>query len=236
MSSNELLLNPIAVLHSCFSEKFGTPRQPNLVPAATGQIEMLPPYNNADAFDGLDEFSHLWLIFGFHQHTQHQWTPKVRPPRLGGNAKIGVFASRSSFRPNPLGLSVVKLEDMVVSRGKVLINISGQDMIDGTPIYDIKPYIRYSDSVPSANSAYAEKPPEAILEVQFSSSAQHTIQQLRQRAPHLEALIRQSVSLDPRPGYHEDNNQQRCYGMKILNFDVKFTVNNNNVIVEEISL
>lgn len=143
-------LDPIAYVKSPFTEKFGTPRQSLLAPGAEAQLVLQAPYNNSDCVDGLDQVSHLWLTFIFHQHLGQPWKPKVRPPRLGGNAKLGVFATRTSFRPNYLGLSVVKLERIEIGNDSVVLHVSGVDLVDGTPIVDIKPYVPYADNIGAA--------------------------------------------------------------------------------------
>ena len=141
-----LTLQPIAVVHSPYDEKFSVPRQPNLVAQGKGFIRLLPPFNSPDSVRGLEAFSHLWLIFQFHQIPERGWHATVRPPRLGGNQRIGVFASRATHRPNPIGLSKVKLERIEIANGEVYLHLGSIDLVNGTPILDIKPYIAYADS------------------------------------------------------------------------------------------
>lgn len=236
MATNSYNFSPIGLVHSCYREKFGAPRQPNLVESAKASIEIIPPYNNADAFDGIADFSHIWVIFCFHQHLTHNWKPKVRPPRMGGNHRIGVFASRSSFRPNPIGISAVKLEELEVSDQKILLHISGQDFIDQTPILDIKPYISYADSIADTVNAYANEAPPQKLNVTYSINAQRMIEQLSQRHPELKNLIGEILSLDPRPSYHDQTQKQKSYGMKIYDYDVKFEVDDDYIMVTGISI
>ena len=159
---NRYSLDQVGVIHSCFKEKFATPRQPGLVTAALAQVELIEPFNQIDTVDGLEGFSHIWLSFIFHQTLGQGWKPKVRPPRLGGNKKLGVFATRSTFRPNPLGLSLVKLESIDTSKG-VILHVSGADLIDQTPIVDIKPYLPWVESEPTAQSGFASDEQDGTL-------------------------------------------------------------------------
>ena len=236
MATNSFNFNPIGVVHSCYREKFGVPRQPNLVEAAKASIEIIPPYNDADAFDGISDFSHIWIIFCFHQHLAHEWKAKVRPPRMGGNQRIGVFASRSSFRPNPIGMSAVKLDGLEISKQKIFLHISGQDFIDQTPVLDIKPYISYADAIPNTNDAYANEAPCKKLTVSYSLQAERAMEKLSQQHPELKNLIDETLALDPRPSYHHQAQKQKSYGMKLYNYDVKFEVDNENINITGISI
>src|SRR6478736_5715820 len=160
-------MSPVAVIRTSFGEKFGVPRQPGLAPSAKGRIVFENTYRNPDTLRGIEGFSHLWVIFQF--HLAEGWSPTVRPPRLGGNERVGVFASRSPFRPNPIGLSVVKLERVELDSPEgPVIHVSGVDLVDGTPVLDIKPYVAYSDALPEARSGFAGAPPEASLSVEFA--------------------------------------------------------------------
>lgn len=217
-------LNAIGIVHSPFKEKFGTPRQPGLIPDAHCSIELLPPYNNSEAFQGIEQFSHLWVSFIFHQGWKGEWTPRVRPPRLGGNKTIGVFASRSPNRPNPLGLSVVELVGLREEHNKLYLDIKGADMVEGTPVLDIKPYIPYCDSIGLAKAGYAEQPPLAKLKVVFSEKARQQLQQHKDKYPQLEEFISQVIALDPRPAYKNDDEKGKSYGVKLLDFDVQWQV------------
>ena len=156
MHAEPLTLQPVAIIHTPYREKFSVPRQPNLVADGTGVLELLPPYNQPEAVRGLEQFSHLWLIFQFDQVPTGKWSPTVRPPRLGGNQRIGVFASRATHRPNPLGLSKVELRQVECANGKVLLHLGSVDLVDGTSIFDIKPYLAYADSEPNAQSGFAQ--------------------------------------------------------------------------------
>lgn len=212
----------IAVVRSCYKEKFGIPRQPGLSNSAEAIIELTPPYNQEAYVRELEGFSHIWLIFIFHQHLGKQAKPTVRPPRLGGNKRIGVFASRSSFRPNPVGMSVVKLNKVSIEKNKVQLYVSGADLLDGTPVVDIKPYIHYVDMISDATAAYAEDKPEATLEVIFSEDARGSIDRNLEQYPELEQLIIETISLDPRPAYKDDDS--RIYGLCLYRFNIKWQV------------
>ncbi len=207
---------PIGIIHSCFKEKFGIPRQPGLAPAARAQLELLPPYNDPATVAGLEQVSHLWLQFVFHQNRHSHWRPKVRPPRLGGNKQMGVFATRSPMRPNPLGLSVVKLESIDTHAG-VVLNLSGIDLVDGTPVVDIKPYVPYVDQVMTARNAFADAEPP-LLAVSFSAAVTAFCADYP-GGDDLKSLLVQVLQQDPRPQYQTPDPERR-YAMKLLDFDV----------------
>lgn len=215
-------MQPIAYIRSPYAEKFGVPRQGNLAPHVVSEIVFEPAFRNDDCVRGLQDFSHLWLIWKFHCNG-NEWHPTVRPPRLGGNARLGVFATRSPFRPNGLGLSVVKL--LSVEPGPVL-RVSGADMVDGTPIFDIKPYIPYSDSIAEATSGFTSTPWEPLavqLPEQLPASAtQDWI-----------AALQETLAQDPRPAYQQD--AQRVYHLILKPFEVHFRVENNCAIVTAIT-
>jgi tRNA-Thr(GGU) m(6)t(6)A37 methyltransferase TsaA len=212
-------LKPIGVVHSCFKEKFAIPRQPALAPAACGEIELFAPYDDPLAIEGLESISHLWLSFIFHQAMpkEDEVRLRVRPPRLGGNKKIGVFATRATHRPNPLGLSVVKLDGIKNGR----LQISGIDILDGTPIVDIKPYVPYADSLPTASNAIASDCPE-LSQVEFSPEA---LILAREHAARLDKpvkeLIEQMLAQDPKPAYQKID-PERLYGVRIWDLEVKW--------------
>jgi tRNA-Thr(GGU) m(6)t(6)A37 methyltransferase TsaA len=193
-------LNVIATLRTCYTDKFGVPRQSGLVPAAWGVIEFEPAYRRVEAVRGIEEFSHLWLITQFHLVTEEPTTLTVRPPKLGGNERRGVFATRSPFRPNRLTLSVVKL-DRVELEGDMAprLFVSGVDLVDGTPIFDIKPYVRYADSIPEAHSGFADTPPPQVS----------VIWECERRAPDdVRVIIDQSLAQQPQPAYHDDSDRE----------------------------
>lgn len=209
-------ITPVAYIRTEFAEKFGIPRQSGLAGELKGKIVFEPEYRNPEALRGLDGFSHLWLIWEFSANRGgRQWQPTVRPPRLGGNQHMGVFATRSPFRPNPLGLSCVELESVQLDSpdGPVIL-VRGADLMDGTPIYDIKPYIRYADSHPDAVCGYVDALPERCVKVVMSD-------ELAAKVSDPEALV-EVLALDPRPSYHAD--PQREYGMSFSGYNVKFRV------------
>ena len=208
---------PIGYLATPFPDKFGIPRQPRLAPHALGELRLLPPFDRAECVRGLEAFSHVWLTFVFHE-TAGQWSPTVRPPRLGGNRRVGVFASRAPFRPNALGLSLVEIERIDTTDG-VRLWFKGIDLVDGTPILDIKPYIPFVESQPQARGGFVDGPPPQ-LGVEFSAEAQARCQAESERLPHLAALIEEVLAQDPRPAYADD--PQRLYGVRLYDFDVKW--------------
>lgn len=219
----------IGRIHTDFATKFGIPRQSGLVPELMGEIVLEPEYRNPDAVRGLEEFSHLWLVWEFSKAVRSDWSPTVRPPRLGGNQRLGVFATRSPFRPNPIGLSCVRLEqiDLEDSRKPVIL-VSGVDMMDGTPIYDIKPYLPYADSYPEARGGFTD-----------GTEARHVIVELPKElvtasgipGEKLQAL-QGVLEQDPRPRYQKD--PQRIYGMSFGEYEVKFTVREDVLRVVEL--
>lgn len=207
----------IGIINSCFKEKFGIPRQGGLAPAATAQIRLLAPYNNPDAFIGLKGCSHIWVQFIFHKNRSQHFTPKVRPPRLGGNKSLGVFATRSPFRPNPIGLSVVRLMDIKHTKAGLFLLVSGHDFLEGTPVIDIKPYVPYADCILDAVNSIAPEAPCEIAVV-FSDAAK---KQMKEHADDLAILIPQLLKYDPRPQYQTPESS-RIYGMHLLNVDVRW--------------
>ena len=221
-------LTPIAYIRTDFPEKFGIPRQSGLAGTLRGKIVFEREYRNPDALRGLEGFSHIWLIWGFSANRKGGWQPTVRPPRLGGNRYMGVFATRSPFRPNPLGLSCVEVESVAndIADGPV-IYVRGADLMDGTPIYDIKPYIRYADSKPDAECGYVDELEERRLEVVMPEDLRAAID----NEGTLKALL-EVLALDPRPSYHDD--PEREYGISFGGYNVRFRVNGD--ILEVVSL
>jgi len=210
-------ITPIAHIKSDFPTKFGIPRQSGLVEELQAAVIFEPEYRNMDAFRGLEEFSHIWLIWQFSQCAGKPWSPTVRPPRLGGNKRMGVFATRSPFRPNPIGLSPVRLIgiEQDATFGPVL-RIAGADLMDGTPIYDIKPYIPYVDCRSDATGGFTDRVARALLDVDFPAALLSKIPSERQKA------LLGVLANDPRPSYQKD--PQRVYGLPFADFDIKFTV------------
>ncbi len=214
-------MEPIAHLRSPYAEKFGVPRQGNLAPHVQSEIVLEPPYRSEECVRGLAEFSHIWLIWGFHRNSG-EWHPTVRPPRLGGNTRLGVFATRSPFRPNGLGLSVVRL--LSVGPGPVL-RVSGADMVDGTPIYDIKPYIPYADAIPDATGGFTEtawKRLSVTLPAVLPPGA----------TPDWCEALRETLAQDPRPAYQQD--ARRVYHLVLKPFEIDFRVEGTTAIVDRL--
>lgn len=216
---SDVSLSPIGVIESDYPDKFGVPRQPGLADAARATLVLCPPYDDPLAVRGLDAFSHLWLTFLFHRSPE-RWTPLVRPPRLGGNRRIGVFASRSTHRPNRLGLSLVELV-AIDTRCGVRLTLAGSDLVDGTPVLDIKPYLPWVEAKPEARAGFApEAPPR--LPVSFAPEAQNALA-ARADADSLRELIRQVLGQDPRPAYR-NGAEARLYGVRLRDVDVRFRV------------
>ena len=220
-------IQPIAHIHTDFKEKFGIPRQSGLVEALQASIIFAPPYRVPDAVRGLEDFSHIWLLWEFSQARRENWSPTVRPPRLGGNKRLGVFATRSPFRPNALGLSVVRLLSVTpdTPKGPVL-QVSGADLLDGTPIYDIKPYLPYADAHPEASGGFTDQVARRQLEVECPEEILSRVPE--EKRPALLGVLAQ----DPRPSYQSD--PARVYGMAFAGAEVKFSVNGEILTVQEI--
>lgn len=215
-------------MKSDFSTKFGIPRQSGLVDELRSTIIFEPEYRNPDALRGIEEFSHIWLIWQFSEAVRQEWSPTVRPPRLGGNVRMGVFATRSPFRPNNLGLSSVKLLGVEHTKeyGTVL-HVAGADLMDGTPIFDIKPYIPYGDAHPEATGGFTDNAGDFLLEVDFPDALLSKLPQNKQ------AAAIGVLSHDPRPSYQKQSD--RIYGLTFAGFDVRFKVEENKLTVLEVS-
>lgn len=222
-----VLLQTIARIRSDFTTKFGIPRQSGLVPAQKATIVFEPAFRDANALRGLDGYDYLWLIWGFSENRRAEWSPMVKPPRLGGKARMGVFATRSPFRPNPLGLSSVRLDGMesIPGQGTVL-HISGADLMDGTPIYDIKPYLSFTDSHADAKNGFAGEHLDAALSVVFPEQWKALIPEEKQ------AALIASLCQDPRPAYQDD--PAAVYALEYAGFDVRFSVAAGILTVYEI--
>ncbi|QGM80149.1 tRNA (N6-threonylcarbamoyladenosine(37)-N6)-methyltransferase TrmO [Otariodibacter oris] len=233
-----IIFNPIGIVETPYGEKFAVPRQPNLVAEGKGILRLFPPYNNADAVRGLDQFSHIWLIFQFDKVPERNWHATVRPPRLGGNERVGVFASRATHRPNPIGLSKVALEKVETNSGEVFLHLGSVDLVNGTPILDIKPYVVYADSEPEASSGFAQDKPTAKLEVIFSKSALQAVSS----SPHFAKFniqqpiefISQVIAQDPRPAYQQGKQSLRVYGMHLANHNVLWKISERKINVAEV--
>ncbi|MBT2988255.1 MAG: tRNA (N6-threonylcarbamoyladenosine(37)-N6)-methyltransferase TrmO [Candidatus Thiodiazotropha sp. (ex Ctena orbiculata)] len=225
--------HPIGLIHSCFKEKFGIPRQSRLITEAEARLEILPPYNRAEAFRELADYSHLWILFVFHA-TRDEWRPRVRPPRLGGNQRIGVFASRSPVRPNPIGLSVVDLLDLELANNGVVLHLGGVDLLDGTPVLDIKPYLPYADAIPDAKSGFAPSPPGEAIELSYAPAAEAMLRRLPPaQAEQLKTLIRRILENDPRPAYLDEAKRDR-FGMRLYDFNIRWEVRDGSFLVTEL--
>ncbi|AVZ81699.1 tRNA (N6-threonylcarbamoyladenosine(37)-N6)-methyltransferase TrmO [Edwardsiella ictaluri] len=222
----QLQFEPIGVIRSPYKEKFAIPRQPGLICDGGGTLDLLPPYNQPEAVRGLEGFSHLWVIFVFHQTMDGGWRPTVRPPRLGGNARVGVFATRSTFRPNPIGMSLVELHG-IETRNGVRLQLGSLDLVDGTPVLDIKPYLPFAESQPQARAGFAQQAPPADMPVLFSPGAQAQIAQRQQDYPHLTRFIRQILAQDPRPAYRRVEEENRVYAVHLLDFNLRWQVKND---------
>lgn len=220
VTSNKHTINPIGFIRTPFADKFGIPRQPSLAPHAIGTLKLIAPYNHADCVRGLEDFSHVWLSFIFHE-VAGQWSPTVRPPRLGGNEKIGVFASRSPFRPNSLGLSLLQLLKIDTHNG-ITLHFSGLDLVDQTPIIDIKPYIPFVECQTNAKAGFVKGQPPR-LHVEFSELAYQQISNAPQ--DNLLELITEVLAQDPRPAYASD--PYRTYGIRLYQFDIQWRCDGN---------
>lgn len=219
---NTLKITPVAYIHSDFESKFAVPRQPGLVAGLKAEVILEPEYLKDGIFRGLENFSHIWLIWGFSENYGHVWHPTVRPPRFGGNERTGVFASRSPFRPNPIGLSAVKLEKVQNDR----LIISGGDLVNNTPVYDIKPYIPYTDAIPEASEGYASKSTLKHLDVIIPEDLQKKIP--AEKLVSLTGILSQ----DPRPAYQHD--PKRIYGFGFAGYEIRFQVSDQTVTVVSI--
>ena len=243
---SEHILRPIGYIHTDFEEKFGLPRQSGIVEGLLGEIHFEPAYRNPDALVGITGFSHLWLIWGFHKHDEKieqalaegKFSPMTRPPRLGGNEKRGVFATRSPFRPNGLGLSVVKLESVdlagVADGEGPVIHVSGIDMLDGTPIYDIKPYVPYVDSIPGAAGGFTDPTGEGKNGENEERLSVAIPPELLVKIPEEQREnVRRLIAIDPRPAYQKE--PLRIYGMAYAGMEIRFRVEGDRAVVVDVS-
>ena len=224
---HERTMHHIAHIHTDFPTKFGIPRQSGLVDSLKAVVQFVPEFRNADAVRGLEDFSHIWLLWEFSQAVREKWSPTVRPPRLGGNTRIGVFATRSPFRPNPIGLSSVRLEGVEFhpTLGP-LLHIAGADLMDGTPIYDIKPYLRYGDCHPEAAGGFTDGHPRQSLDVSFPPAL------LERISPALRDSLIGVLAQDPRPAYH--HSPERRYVLPFARWEICFTVADHLLVVQDV--
>ena len=217
----------IAKIENDFTEKFGIPRQSGLAESFVSRIVFEPEYRNDDALRGIEGFSHLWLIWQFSQAIREDWSPTVRPPRLGGNTRLGVFATRSPFRPNPLGLSSVRLLGTEKTENGTVLLVAGADLMNGTPIFDIKPYIPYCDSHKDATGGFTDTAGDFLLQVDFPE------EHLSKLPKEKQAGLLEVLSHDPRPSYQND--PDRIYGLTFGTWDIRFTVKDNTLRVQEVT-
>jgi tRNA-Thr(GGU) m(6)t(6)A37 methyltransferase TsaA len=224
-------MHPIATICTPYKEKFAIPRQPGLAKSAKGEIVFLEAFNDPNYLRGIEQFSHLWLLFHFHQTADKGFSPLVRPPRLGGNQKLGVFATRSTFRPNGIGMSVVEFDEVSYQNKQLKLTVKGIDLLDGTPILDIKPYVPYADNIPQALGGIAQDCPE-LMAVIFSEPAKEQIQKLESSYPALNSLIVEILSQDPRPAYHQNSHPDKIYGMTLYDLNIQWqVVKQQNVVM-----
>jgi len=226
-NNKEQIISPIGYIQTDFKEKFGIPRQSMLVEGLFGRITFQPPYNDPAAFRGIEEFSHIWLFWGFSKSEYDGKTLTVHPPRLGGKEKRGVFATRSPFRPNGIGMSVVRLEEVINDpEAGIILVVSGVDMLDGTPIYDIKPYMPYSDSIPEAEGGFGQRHKDDKIEVVIPET------ELSKLPENMKITVRGLLEQDPRAAYNREPGF--IYGMHFRNYDIRFTVDDSRIVVCEI--
>ena len=220
---------PIGTIQSCFKQKFAIPRQPGLVPSATATIILNTEFSSEEIVRGLDSYSHIWIIFIFHKSQMKKGKQTVRPPRLGGGKRMGVFATRSPFRPNAIGQSVVKLENIIYKSKRIHIELSGIDFLDGTPVLDIKPYIPYVDALESATADFAPAPPEKVFEINFKAEAEQALRKAEQQTgKNLYQLVRELLVYDPRSANTQD---QDVFATIIFDYDLKWQLQGNVVTV-----
>ena len=225
-------MNPIAIIDSCFKEKFSIPRQPGLVKKSQAKIIFNNSEMPKECFTGLEEFDHIWVLFTFHKNKS--WKPTVRPPRLGGNKRMGVFATRSPFRPNSTGMSVVRLEKVEQKSGVTILHVSGHDFLHETPVLDIKPYLPYVDSIPEATGNWTQTNLEK-LDLQFSNKAELILED----KPILKELLRDIFKTDPRPAYKGTEyspEDERIYGSKLENFDIRWQIKDKTLFILDLVL
>lgn len=228
-----LTLNTIAKIHSPFTQKFGIPRQPGLAPSITAEIVVEEAYSSLEAVSGLEQCSHIWLLFIFSESVNKGWKPRVRPPRLGGNQKLGVFASRSPFRPNPIGLSVVELLSISMRGKNLVLKVRGADLLDGTPIVDIKPYLPYADSLPDAQFKLAEAAKRLDQSMNYLGGSREQLTVLcDQYGEQLVQQIEELLRCDPRPAYQSD--PERIYGVNLYDLNIRFSISEEQISVHSI--
>ena len=237
-------MEPIARIHTDLPQKFGIPRNSFLAPHLQGRIFFEPEFASNAAVEGLDSFSHLWLLWRFENGTpggtakdiavdaktqdrsgtNAKWSKTVRPPRLGGAERVGVFATRSPFRPNPIGMSLVELKGIRCQKDQVILELGSLDLVDGTPVVDIKPYLPFAEALPDASASYAQQAPLAGMNVSFTPEIDAQLLTLEKRYPHIKAFIREVLAQDPRPAYRKEEQAGKTYAVWLLDFNVRWRV------------
>ena len=226
-------ISAVGHIQSPYKQKFAIPRQPRLVPEAKAKLIFAPDFNREEFVRGIDEFTHIWLLFRFHETADKGYSAMVRPPRLGGNERKGVFATRATFRPNAIGMSAVKLEGIEYKNGQLSLLLAGIDLLDGTPIIDIKPYLPYSDSMLDASAGFADTRPETQMSVEFTPEVTLFIEQQTQY-PDLLNFISNVLKQDPRPAYKKQKNGEQSYGMTLYDYNIRWQVNGEHNLVTSI--
>jgi len=226
-------ISAVGHIQSPYKQKFAIPRQPRLVPEAKAKLIFAPDFNREEFVRGIDEFTHIWLLFRFHETADKGYSAMVRPPRLGGNERKGVFATRATFRPNAIGMSAVKLEGIEYKNGQLSLLLAGIDLLDGTPIIDIKPYLPYSDAMLDASAGFADTRPETQMSVEFTPEVTLFIEQQTQY-PDLLDFISNVLKQDPRPAYKKQKNGEQSYGMTLYDYNIRWQVNGEHNLVTSI--
>jgi len=226
-------ISAVGHIQSPYKQKFAIPRQPRLVPEAKAKLIFAPDFNREEFVRGIDEFTHIWLLFRFHETADKGYSPMVRPPRLGGNERKGVFATRATFRPNAIGMSAVKLEGIEYKNGQLSLLLAGIDLLDGTPIIDIKPYLPYSDAMLDASAGFADTRPETQMSVEFTPEVTLFIEQQTQY-PDLLDFISNVLKQDPRPAYKKQKDGEQSYGMTLYDYNIRWHVNGEHNLVTNI--
>ena len=224
-------ITPIAYINTPYKQKFAIPRQPNLVREALGEIIFENDFADPNCLRGIEQFSHLWLVFVFHETADKGWAPTVQPPRLGGKENMGVFATRSTFRPNPIGLSVVENLGWKQQGASLTLQVGGLDLLDGTPILDIKPYLPYADALPQAKAGFAETAPSSAYEIRYSVDAELSLQELESSYPDLRSFISSVLKQDPRPAWRKKEQDTKRYGMTLFHLNIKWQVYESHIEV-----
>ncbi|MET1256570.1 tRNA (N6-threonylcarbamoyladenosine(37)-N6)-methyltransferase TrmO [Aliikangiella maris] len=234
-SFNLFQFKPIGIIHSPYKQKFAIPRQPRLVKQIEGLLALTDEFSIEGILAGIENYSHLWITFIFHQTLSQGWSAKVRPPRLGGNDKMGVFATRSTFRPNPIGLSAVENLGHYQHEGKYFIRLGGIDLLDQTPIVDIKPYIPYCDAIPDAQAGIAQTQPSSNMPVSWSPQAIAFCKQNIHSYPNLQTIVSDILQQDPRPAYKKKNILPQNYSVYLYDLNIHWTIENQQTLVTHIN-